>query len=95
MLHQAASRVVAPVIVLGYAAATAPATAILAGAPPLLAEVGTRLNGDGTGLIIGVNIPILGWVLLSVCDLVWALFATSVKDSDILLNIDGVSSPCG
>ena len=61
-----------PVIVPGYAAATAAATAVLAEAPPLLAEGGTRLNGDGSGLIIGVNITILGWVLLSACDLVWA-----------------------
>lgn len=44
-----------------------------------MAEVGSRMNGDGVGLILGVNDPVLGWVLLSVFGLVWSLYATSVK----------------
>ena len=74
---------------------TAGATAILAQAPSVLAEIGTGINGDGTGVISGVNSYILGWLLLPAFGLVWVLYATAVKDIDILLNIDEVSSPCG
>ena len=53
-------------------------------APVVLAEVGTQMNGDGRDLILGVNSPILGWVLHSAFGLVWALHATSVKDMGVL-----------
>ena len=53
-------------------------------APAVLAEVGTQMNGDGPDLILGINSPILGWVLHSAFGLVWALHATSVKDIGVL-----------
>ena len=56
-------------------------------APAVVAEVGTKMNGDGPDPILAVNSPILGWV--------WALHATSVKDIGVLLNVDGASSICG
>ena len=64
-------------------------------APAGLAEVGAEMNDDGPALILGVNSPILGWVLHSVFGLVWALHATSIKDMGVLLNVDGASSICG
>ena len=60
-----AACILAPVNVPGYAAAIVATTAILAEAPAVLAAVGTGMNSDATGLIIGVNSPILGWLLLS------------------------------
>ena len=63
-------------VATGAATAT---VAAMAQAPAALAEVAPRMNGDGTGLILGVNEPILGWILISVFGLVWALYATSVK----------------
>mmetsp|Transcript_6843 Transcript_6843/g.17491 ORF Transcript_6843/g.17491 Transcript_6843/m.17491 type:complete len:124 (-) Transcript_6843:1583-1954(-) len=47
---------------------------------PALAEVGRRMNGDGTARSLGVNEPILGWVLLIVFGTVWALFSQSTKE---------------
>jgi len=41
--------------------------------------VDERLNGDGVGLPLGINDPVLGWVLLSVFLLVWGLYSTSVR----------------
>lgn len=80
---QTATRV-APAAMINNAqrVATGAATATVAAmaqAPAALAEVAPRMNGDGTGLILGVNEPILGWILISVFGLVWALYATSVK----------------
>ena len=59
--------------------AAAAAGAAMVQAPQAMALVDERLNGDGARLILGVNEPILGWVLLSVFGLVWAFYATSVK----------------
>lgn len=38
------------------------------------------MNGDGTGRPLGINDPILFWVLLGVFGLVWGLYSTSVKE---------------
>ncbi|GBF94555.1 photosystem II reaction center W chloroplastic-like [Raphidocelis subcapitata] len=61
------------------AAAVVAAPALLA-ASPAFAIVDERLNGDGTGLPFGVNDPALGWVIVGVAGLVWALFFNSQKD---------------
>merc|ERR1711920_661079 len=68
---------------VAYASAaitTAAASVSLLAANPALALVDKRLNGDGAGLALGINDPILGWVLLGVFGGVWALYSTSVKD---------------
>merc|ERR1719421_1230203 len=56
-------------------AAVALGTALASG--PAQAVVESRMNGDGTHLILGVNDPILGVALLTVFGTVWALFSTS------------------
>ena len=61
------------------AAAIAAAPALLA-ASPAFAIVDERLNGDGTGLPFGVNDPTLGWVIVGVAGLVWAIFFNGQKD---------------
>ena len=38
------------------------------------------LGSDGTGRPLGINDPILFWVLLGVFGLVWGLYSTSVKE---------------
>lgn len=43
-------------------------------------QVDDRLNGDGTGLVFGVNDPALGWALAGVFGTVWAVWFTSQKD---------------
>merc|ERR1711937_293374 len=44
-----------------------------------LALVDDRLAGEGTGKILGVNDPILGWVVIGVFTLVWPLYYVSTK----------------
>jgi len=44
----------------------ATSAATMAEAPLARALVDERLNGDGVGLPLGINDPVLGWVLLSV-----------------------------
>lgn len=38
------------------------------------------MNGDGAGLILGVNNSILAWVLGGVFTTIWILYFTSQKD---------------
>lgn len=38
------------------------------------------MNGDGTGRILGINESALGFAILGVFTLVWALFAISSKE---------------
>ncbi|GFH17846.1 uncharacterized protein HaLaN_14558, partial [Haematococcus lacustris] len=62
------------------------AAAVVAGLPALIAAspafalVDDRLNGDGVGLPFGINDGILGWVLVGVLSLVWALWYNAQKD---------------
>lgn len=49
-------------------------------ASPAYALVDKRLNGDGTRKALGVNEPILGWVLLGVFTTIWALYVQGTKE---------------
>merc|ERR1711918_47353 len=42
--------------------------------------MGDRLAGEGTGKIVGINDPILGWVILGVFTTVWALYTVATKE---------------
>merc|ERR1711953_1056018 len=44
-----------------------------------LALVDDRLAGEGTGKILGVNDPILGWVIVGVFGFIWSLYYVSTK----------------
>merc|ERR1712054_95926 len=44
------------------------------------ALVDDRLAGEGTGKIIGINDPILGWVIIGVFTTVWALYTAATKE---------------
>eukprot|EP00746_Dinoflagellata_sp_MGD_P160259 gnl/MRDRNA2_/MRDRNA2_86891_c0_seq1.p1 gnl/MRDRNA2_/MRDRNA2_86891_c0~~gnl/MRDRNA2_/MRDRNA2_86891_c0_seq1.p1 ORF type:complete len:100 (+),score=7.35 gnl/MRDRNA2_/MRDRNA2_86891_c0_seq1:41-340(+) len=44
------------------------------------ALVDDRLAGEGTGKIVGINDPILGWVILGVFTTVWALYTAATKE---------------
>lgn len=61
------------------AAAVASVPALLA-ASPAFALVDDRLNGDGTGLPVGVNDPALTTAILGAFFLVWVLWYNSQKD---------------
>jgi photosystem II PsbW protein len=45
-------------------------------------QVDERLNGDGTGKILGISDSILGWVILGVFTLVWTQYFAAQKDVD-------------
>merc|ERR1719326_1974168 len=45
-----------------------------------IALVDDRLAGEGTGKALGINDPILGWVLVGVFTTVWALYYVSTKE---------------
>merc|ERR1712159_983196 len=47
---------------------------------PTLALVDDRLAGEGTGKVLGISDPILGWVIFSVFTLVWAFYYIATKD---------------
>jgi hypothetical protein len=44
--------------------------------------VDNRLNGDGTGRILGINDPSLFWVIAGVFTLIWAIYYRSTRDVD-------------
>jgi len=46
-------------------------------------QVDERLNGDGTGLILGINDEILGFILLTIPALVFSQFFYAQKDEGI------------
>ncbi|XP_073005655.1 photosystem II reaction center W protein, chloroplastic-like [Typha latifolia] len=58
------------------------AAASMAG--PALALVDERLSTEGTGLSLGISNNLLGWILLGVFGLIWALFFvyTSTLEED-------------
>merc|ERR1712224_256740 len=47
---------------------------------PALALVDDRLAGEGTGKALGINDPILGWVIIGVFTLIWAFYYIATKD---------------
>merc|ERR1711998_55398 len=49
-------------------------------AQPTLALVDDRLAGEGTGKALGINDPILGWIILGVFTIVWAFYYIATKD---------------
>lgn len=42
-------------------------------------QIDERMNGDGVGYALGVNQPVLGWVIAGVFGITWALYASSAK----------------
>ena len=50
--------------------------------PLLLLQVDDRLNGDGVGLIFGINDPTLFWVIAGVFTTVWAVYYAATRDVD-------------
>jgi len=54
--------------------------AVLLSTSPASALVDNRMNGDGVRLVLGVNEPILGWVLVGVFGTIWALYSQSTKE---------------
>jgi hypothetical protein len=42
--------------------------------------VDDRLNGDGAGIALGVNEPILGWVIGGVATAIWIAYFIAQKD---------------
>ena len=65
------------------AALSAAVTSLASQALPALAVVDERLNGDGTGLILGINDEILGFILLTIPALVFSQFFYAQKDEGI------------
>merc|ERR550514_1007605 len=49
-------------------------------AHPAFALVDDRLAGEGTGKALGINDPILGWVIIGVFATVWAVYFTATKE---------------
>jgi photosystem II PsbW protein len=59
------------------AAVTLPAMLV---SSPAFALVDDRLNGDGTGKPLGINDPVLGFVIGGVFLTIWALWFNGQKD---------------
>lgn len=49
-------------------------------ASPAFALVDDRMSTEGTGLKLGVNDPVLGYVLFGVFTTIWALYYVGQKD---------------
>ena len=62
---------------------SAAVVSLAAQALPALAVVDERLNGDGTGLILGLNDELLGFVLLTIPTLIFSQFYAAQKDEGI------------
>ncbi|XP_068650954.1 photosystem II reaction center W protein, chloroplastic-like [Aristolochia californica] len=60
------------------------AASAVASSGPALALVDERLSTEGTGLSLGVSNNLLGWILLGVFALIWALYFvyTSTLEED-------------
>ena len=48
-----------------------------------IAQVDERLNGDGTGLILGINDELLGFILLTIPAVIFSQFFYAQKDEGI------------
>ncbi|XP_042515973.1 photosystem II reaction center W protein, chloroplastic [Macadamia integrifolia] len=66
------------------ASLVAAATAAAMSSPAALALVDDRMTTEGTGLPFGLSNNVLGWILLGVFALIWALYTvyTSTLDDD-------------
>ncbi|OEL23648.1 hypothetical protein BAE44_0015343 [Dichanthelium oligosanthes] len=58
------------------------AGAVTASAGPALALVDERMSTEGTGLSLGLSNNLLGWILLGVFGLIWALYSVYTSDLD-------------
>ena len=61
---------------------------------PLVPQVDDRLNGDGAGIALGVNDPVLGAHLLGVFTAIWALYYIA-NNSDGFLQSGGKDDDSG
>jgi len=68
--------------VAAKAAAAAVSLPAFLAAHPALALVDDRMNGDGTGKILGISDPALFWVIAGVFTTVWAIYYVAGKDID-------------
>jgi hypothetical protein len=62
--------------------------------PALRPQVDDRLNGDGAGIALGVNDPVLGAHLLGVFTAIWALYYIA-NNSDGFLQSGGKDDDSG
>ena len=78
-----AKDVATPAVVNG-ASLMAAVSAMTVSAAPALALVDERMSTEGTGLSLGLSNNLLGWILLGVFGLIWALYTiyTSTLDED-------------
>merc|ERR1712070_1015688 len=56
------------------------AASLTAVTDPAIALVDDRLAGEGTGKALGINDPILGWVIIGVFTTVWSLYYAATKE---------------
>lgn len=54
--------------------------AVALSASPAFALVDDRMSTEGTGRMLGVNDPVLGWVIFGVFTTIWALYFVGQKD---------------
>ncbi|KAK4441618.1 Photosystem II reaction center W protein, chloroplastic [Sesamum alatum] len=59
---------------LGMAASLASCAAAAVSSPAAMALVDERMSTEGTGLPFGLSNNLLGWILLGVFALIWALY---------------------
>merc|ERR1712178_79432 len=64
------------------AAVVSAVTAFYVQAAPAFAVVDDRLNGDGVGLPLGINEPVLGWVLLGMFTFIWSQYYSTFDGDD-------------
>merc|ERR1712129_218502 len=72
------------------AAVASAVTAASLSAAPALAVVTDRMNGDGVGYPLGINEPVLGWVLLGGFIFIWSQYY-SAFDGDNTDDDSGLS----
>ncbi|KAJ8470819.1 hypothetical protein OPV22_025162 [Ensete ventricosum] len=72
-------------------AALLSAACVMGASSPVLALVDERMSTEGTGLSLGVSNNLLGWILVGVFALIWALFfvytSTLEEDEDSGLSL--------
>ncbi|RWW28821.1 hypothetical protein GW17_00006681 [Ensete ventricosum] len=75
----------------GMGAALLSAACVMGASSPVLALVDERMSTEGTGLSLGVSNNLLGWILVGVFALIWALFfvytSTLEEDEDSGLSL--------